>query len=113
MPSNSEAIGAIIILFFFLSVPVPELHVCVVYNSGTGYEDGQYPFVPYNRAVLPCINLKTTKLLIFVFSFDLNNKLNDSIVGSLVRSTCKSSYMEVSSETSDDGHMAEFSFCQR
>ena len=69
-------------------------------NSGTGYEDGQNVFVLYNRAVLP-----TTKLLIFVFSFDLNNKLNDPIVGSLVRSdkiVGVKSYMEVSSETSDD-----------
>ena len=49
-----------------------------------GYEDGQYPFVLYNRAVLP--DKTTTKLLIFVFSFDLNNKLKDPIVESLVRS---------------------------
>ena len=52
-------------------------------NSGTGYKDGQYPFVLYNRAVLP--DRTTTKLLIFVFSFDLNNKLKDLIVESLVR----------------------------
>ena len=44
----------------------------------------QYPFVLYNRAVLP--HKTTTKLLIFVFSFDLNNKLNDPIVGSLIKS---------------------------
>ena len=53
-------------------------------NSETGCKDGQYPFVLYNRAVLP--HKTTTKLLIFVFSFDLSNKENDSIVGSLVRS---------------------------
>ena len=52
-------------------------------NSGTGYKDGQYPFVLYNRAVLP--DRTTRKLLIFVFSFDLNNKLKDPIVESLVR----------------------------
>ena len=50
-------------------------------NSGTGYKDGQYPFVLYNRAVLP--DRTTMKLLIFVFSFDLNNKLKDPIVESL------------------------------
>ena len=33
----------------------------------TGYEDGQYPFVLYNRVVLQ--HKTTTKLLIFVFSF--------------------------------------------
>ena len=51
-------------------------------NSGNGYEDGQYPFVLYNRAVLP--HKTTTKLLIFVFSFDLNSKLNNPIAESLV-----------------------------
>ena len=52
-------------------------------RSGTGYEDGQYPFVLYNCAVL---RLETkTKLLPFVFQFDYSNKLNDPIVGSLVR----------------------------
>ena len=69
-------------------------------------ENRQYPFVFYNCAVL---SHKTTKLLIFVFSFDLNNKLNDLIIGSLVRSRFLKmafiirvkSYMEVSSETSD------------
>ena len=49
--------------------------------STTGYEDGQYLFVLYNRAVLR--HETKTKLLIFVFLFDYNNKLNDSIVGSL------------------------------
>ena len=48
-------------------------------NSGTGYEDGQYPFVLYNCAV---VTHKTTKLLILVFPFDLN-KLNDPIFGDL------------------------------
>ena len=37
-------------------------------NSRTGYEDGQYPFVLYNGAVLP--HKTTTKLLIFVFLLD-------------------------------------------
>ena len=45
-------------------------------NSGNGYEDGQYPFVLYNRAVLP--HKTTTKL------FDLNSKLNNPIAESLV-----------------------------
>ena len=52
-------------------------------NSGTGYKGRQYPIILYNRVVLLH---KTTKLLIFVCSFNLNNKLNDSIIGSLVRS---------------------------
>ena len=52
---------------------------------------------------------KATKLLIFVLSFDLNNKPNDPIVGSLVRGKSRvfngfivgvKSYMKVSSETS-------------
>ena len=49
------------------------------------------------------------KLLIFVFSFNLNNKLNDLIVRSLVRNKSQgfndihnNSYMEVSNETSDN-----------
>ena len=37
-------------------------------NSGTGYEDGQYPFV-----VWFCDIKQMTKLLTFVFSFDHNN----------------------------------------
>ena len=75
-------------------------------NFRTGYEDGLYPFVLYNRAVLS--HKTMTKLLIFVFLFHLNNKLN---VGSLVRSKSHvfkmtfmvrvKSYMEVSSETSN------------
>ena len=48
-------------------------------NSGSGYEDGQYPFVLYNHAALT--HKTTMQLLIFVFLFDLNNKLNDLIVG--------------------------------
>ena len=72
MPTNFEAIG---------SVPS---YAWSRNNSGTGYGYGQYPFVLYNRAVLP--HKTTTKLLIFVISFDLNNKLNDPIVGSLIRS---------------------------
>ena len=43
-------------------------------NFGTVYEDGQYPFVLYNHAILT--HKTKTKLLIFVLSFDLNNKLN-------------------------------------
>ena len=39
-------------------------------NSGTGDEDGQYPFVLYNHVALT--HKTTTKLLIFVFSIDLN-----------------------------------------
>ena len=42
-------------------------------NSRTGYEKGQFP----NRVVLR--RDTKTKLLIFVFSFDYNNKLNESI----------------------------------
>ena len=42
-----------------------------------------YLFVRYNRTVLR--HKTTTKLLIFVFSLDSNNKLNDLIVGSHVR----------------------------
>ena len=42
-------------------------------NSGTGYEDGQYPLVLYNRAVLPLF--KNNNDVNFVFSLDLNNKL--------------------------------------
>ena len=41
----------------------------------TKNEDGQYFFVVYNFAVLR--HKTTTKLLMFVFSFDSNNKLND------------------------------------
>ena len=51
-------------------------------NSGTGYKDGQHPFFLYNHAVL---RHKTTKVLIFVSLFNLNNNLNDLIVGSLNR----------------------------
>ena len=51
-------------------------------NSGTGYEDGLYSFVLYNRAVL---RHKTyDEITPFVFSFHYNNKLNDPIVRSLV-----------------------------
>ena len=39
-------------------------------NSGTGDEDGQYPFVLYNHAALT--HKKMMQLLIFVFSFDVN-----------------------------------------
>ena len=85
-------------------------------NPGTGYEDGQYPFVLYNRAVLP--HKIMMKQLIFVFLFDLNNKLNDPINGSLVRSCVflmtlivgVKSYMEVSSKTSDQSY---FPVCPR
>ena len=56
---------------------------CQEDNSETGYEDWQYSFVLYNRAVLP--HNTTTKLLVFVFSFDLNNKLNNPIVGRVHR----------------------------
>ena len=38
-------------------------------NSGTDYEEGQYPFVLYNCEVLT--HKTTMKLLIFVFSFDV------------------------------------------
>ena len=41
----------------------------------TKNEDGQYFFVVYNFAVLR--HKTTMKLLMFVFSFDSNNKLND------------------------------------
>ena len=66
-------------------------------NSGTGYED--YSFILYNQAILPH---KTTKN----YLFDLNNKLNNPIFGSLVRSRMLlitfivrvNSYMEVSSK---------------
>ena len=51
-------------------------------NSRTGYGMGQYPFVLYNRTVLT--HKTMMKLLIFVFSFNLNNKLNDLIVRSLL-----------------------------
>ena len=44
-------------------------------NPGTGYEEGQYTLL--FSTIAPHI---TTKLLIFVFLFDLNNKLNDPIV---------------------------------
>ena len=47
--------------------------------SGTGNEGGH---VLYNRAILR--HKTATKLLIFVFSFDSNNKLNDLIVGVLL-----------------------------
>ena len=47
----------------------------------TRYKDGQYPFVLYKRAILR----HKTKLLIFVLSFDFNNKLHDPIVRCLVR----------------------------
>ena len=69
---------------------------------------GSTLFVLYNRAVLR--HKTTTKRSKFVFSFDSNNKLNDQIVGSLVRNRSRvfndfivgvKSYMEVSSETSD------------
>ena len=48
-------------------------------NSGTGDEDELYPFVLYNHVALT--HKTTMQLLIFVFLFDLNNKLNDLIVG--------------------------------
>ena len=93
MPTNSKLL--VQLSFFLKQCSCTEL--CVVKkkkeedSSGTGYEDGQYPLVLYNRAVLPLFKKRTTNLkcLNFVFSFDLNNKLNDTIVGSLVRSTSR------------------------
>ena len=49
-------------------------------NSWTGYENGQVPFCSHG---LP--HKTTTNCSLLVCSFDLN-KLNDPIVGSLVRS---------------------------
>ena len=49
-------------------------------NSGTEYEDGQYPFVLYNRLVL---RHKINDKITVVFSFDYN-LLNDLIVRSLL-----------------------------
>ena len=43
--------------------------------SGTGYEDGQYPFVLYTHKFK---NNNDTPY--FLFLFDLNRKLNDLIV---------------------------------
>ena len=72
----------------------------------------EYPIALYNRAVLP--HKTTTKLLIFVFSFDFSNKLNDPIVERLFRSKSRvfndihiriNSDMKVSSETSDTQQM--------
>ena len=45
----------------------------------TKNEDRQNPFVLYNCVVLRH-KKRTTKLLMFVFSFDSNNKLNDLIL---------------------------------
>ena len=97
MPTNSEAIGAISL---FKSVLVPSYAL----SRRRRKRRVRGRPVLYNRAVLPH---KTTKLLTFVFSFDLNNKLNDPIVGNIVRSEprvfndfivgVKSSYMKVSS----------------
>ena len=60
-------------------------------NSGTGYEDGQYPFVQYNRAVLR--HKTKTKVLIFV------NKQNDPSIFNDIHIVVKS-YMEVSNSDS-------------
>ena len=63
---------------------------------------GSTLFVLYNRAVLQ--HKTTMKCSKFVFSFDSNNKLNDQIIGSLVRNGSRvfndfivgvKSYMEV------------------
>ena len=63
-PANSKAVDE---TFIVSKCSYPEL--CVVKKketySGTGYEDGQYPFVLYNRAVLR--HKTKTKLLIFDF----------------------------------------------
>ena len=40
-------------------------------NSGTGYEDGQYPLVLYNCAGFATFQKQQRKCLNFVFSFDL------------------------------------------
>ena len=97
----------------FKSVPIPSYALprrkrkrrsC----SGTGYKDGQYPFVLYNRAVL--WHKTKTKLLIFDFYIDCYNKPNDLIVRSIARDWSRicnefivgiKSYMDVSSEICD------------
>ena len=57
----------------------------------------KFPFLLFLSRVMRCLDwergstsarfcyIKTTKLLIFVYSFDSNNKLSDPIVGSLAR----------------------------
>ena len=68
---------------FFKCVPIPSYAWSRKEkedNSGTGYEDGQYPFVLYNCAVL---RHKTH----FRLLVDYNNGLNDPIVRSLVIKT--------------------------
>ena len=78
-------------------------------NSGTGYEDGHYPFVLYNRAVLRNeSNDEITHFRLLIRLKQLAKRsdrqesrnngsqvLNDFIVG-------VKSYMEVSSEASDN-----------
>ena len=74
MPTNSEAIGV------FLS----RVMRCQGGLFGDWVRGRAVPFLFSCRFDTP---KTTTKLLTFVFSFDLNNMLNDPIVGSLVRRT--------------------------
>ena len=83
MLTDSEAIGAIFILLKVFLSRVMRCQEDAIPVLGTRTA---VPFILYNRAVLT--HKTTTKLFIFVFSFDLYYKLNDPIVWSLVRSAC-------------------------
>ena len=46
----------------------------------SGYEDGHYPFILFNRMVLR--HETATEMLVYDFSFDYKNKQNDLIIWS-------------------------------
>ena len=77
LSANSEAIGEI------SSVPILS-YASLRDNSGTGNEVGST--LLFFTTALFCRHKKQRNCsYLFVFSFDSNNKLNDPIVGSLVR----------------------------